>query len=159
MSGVLDPAQHEGRARRADGRMLENLRIQKLIVGVHVLNDYVQYVITLAGHRVALGDLWQSLYMPLEVVPVFVGVLCHGDCQQNLYLKTRLAWIKNSHLPLDQACLLEVTYTSPARCSRHSGQVRQFDLATSCIDLQGVEQAAIRGRQFHDLIFPINNVI
>ena len=143
MGCVLHTAQYECRTRRTHCGMPQDARIQKLVVGVHIPDNDLQHIVTLARNRITLHHLGQCLNMPFKVVPVLVCMFSHGDGQQHLDLEPCLPWVENDHLPLDQAGIFKITYAPPARCPRHTRNVSQIDLTAPCVVLQSIKQAPV----------------
>jgi hypothetical protein len=88
--------------------------------------------------------------MPFEVAAVFIRVLGHRHGKQHVDLKPGLLWIQDGYLPFDEACLLEIPDSPPARGSGHPRDLGQFTLAARGVLLQSNQEANIRSRKFHE---------
>ena len=119
--------------------MFKNLRVQKLGVGFHVVDDNMQHVIALARDGETLGHLGQQANMRFEVQAILIAVLGHCDQQQYLDIEASQFRVKQRDLALDQAGLLKIPHTSPARGPGHAGFLGQIGLIASNITLQGFE--------------------
>ena len=116
--------------------MAEDLRIEEVVVAVHVLRDDLQQVVAVAGYRITLHDLRQLRHVPLETVPGLVRVFGHCDQAERLNREAGLPRIEQRDLPLDQPCLFEVPDAPPAGRARHADNIGKFALIAIGISLQ-----------------------
>ena len=110
---VFDPTQREAGTGRMNTGVVENLRVQEIVVAVHVAGDDVQQVVAVARHRKALGYFLQGLNMGLEILPRAYRMLVHADRQHHVYLESKPPRIQQGDFALDQTGVLELADPPP----------------------------------------------